>query len=158
MHWSRFIVHNVSVSILTKCQHGCRWHTSRHPGPTQVTRSPEAREYRAFLNRKHLQPNSSLSNRSLLTSPHSLCKTSHESSHIHGHHNKPGHYSANATTNSTVRCHQYEQPKVGTTDATHNSALVVNTASTRKYAARRLDLRRVARDTSGCLGCMHAYM
>ena len=52
----------------------------------------------------------------------------------------------------------HEQPKVEATNPTHNSALVVNTA-TRKYAARRPGLRRVARDTSDYwVACQHAYI
>jgi hypothetical protein len=53
------------------------------------------------------------------------------------HNNKSGHYSTNVTINSTdyQNPSSIDSPKWGRHDQ-HNSALVVKTASTRKYAAK----------------------
>jgi hypothetical protein len=91
-------------------------------------------ENRSFLSRRQFAAIQLVRQRELiLTSPH---RFSPISAHMH-HNNKSGHYSASVTINSTD--HQnpssIDSPKWGRQDQ-HNSALVVKTASTRKYAAR----------------------
>ena len=91
-------------------------------------------ENRSFPNRSQFAATKLAWQRELnLTSPHRFPPIP---AHMH-HNNKSGHYSASVTINSTdyQSPSSIDSPKWGRHDQ-HNSALVVKTASTRKYAAR----------------------